>query len=66
MLYGKMPPKPNAIIVEYTSKGVRKQKAFDNPYAARSFYSAKLANGSQPKLVSPSKAVQDTPASDNG
>jgi hypothetical protein len=66
MLYGKMPPKPNAIIVEYTSKGVRKQKAFNNPYQARSFYSTKLKEGREPKLVSPSKAVQDTPASDMG
>lgn len=43
--------KPVAIGVEYTSKGKRVVKRFDDAYKAKWFYTAKFHIGANPKVV---------------
>jgi hypothetical protein len=38
------------VVVEYDARGQRKQKTFDDAYAARRFYIAKLKQGKHPQV----------------
>jgi hypothetical protein len=46
-------PFPEDVTLEYTSRGKRVRKTFDDMYAARRFYAAKLRAGADPKVVRP-------------
>ncbi len=42
--------KPPAVIVEYDCRSSRASKRFENAYAARAFYMAKLKQGRKPAI----------------
>lgn len=45
-----MDRKPVRIAVEYTARGKRVLKEFDDPYKARAFFAQKLKSGNDPKV----------------
>lgn len=47
-LFGKAPPPPSSVVIEYDAAGKRATKPFNNAYAARRFCVAKLRAGKNP------------------
>jgi hypothetical protein len=50
MLLGRLPDPPQRIGVEYDGRGGRRTKVFDDLFAARRFYAAKLKQGKNPRV----------------
>jgi DNA invertase Pin-like site-specific DNA recombinase len=49
-LFGKAPPPPSSVVIEYDAAGKRVTKQFNNAYAARRFFVAKLNAGKNPTV----------------